>query len=161
MTDKTQPQSAGDGNPQFKITGLKTFIGNEGHGFNATLHINGKKAAFVIDDASGGDYDFHWFDPELRKLFADYVQSLPPYPSCLEGEPPIPHNFDTALGDIVSKHEIKTRLARLCRTKTLFRIKGETYRDGEWRTLKAPLNELTVSYLVKKYGTQLDTIYQP
>ena len=46
----------------YTIKGLKSFRGNEGHGFNATLYRDGKKVCFVMDSAQGGEMDFEWCD---------------------------------------------------------------------------------------------------
>ena len=87
----------------YTVKNVKTFIGNEGHGFNATLHRGKKKVAFVCDDASGGDVHFDWvpeyskipsgsfnfskaeesvvseiFSDEEEKLFSSHCKSLPP-----------------------------------------------------------------------------------
>jgi len=54
--------AAVSGNPSYTVKGVKSFIGNEGHGFNATLYRDGKAVAFVYDDASGGPVAFEWKD---------------------------------------------------------------------------------------------------
>lgn len=48
--------------PVYTLKSVKTFIGREGHGFNAVLCRDGKPVADVLDDASGGPVDFHWRD---------------------------------------------------------------------------------------------------
>lgn len=48
--------------PVYTVKGIKTFIGMEGHGYNATLYRDGKAVAFAIDDASGGDLQIEWKD---------------------------------------------------------------------------------------------------
>lgn len=67
-TAKPEPRAiakavaAVSGNPSYSVKGVKSFIGNEGHGFNATLYRDGKAVAFVYDDASGGPVAFEWKD---------------------------------------------------------------------------------------------------
>ena len=46
----------------YSVKGVKTFRGNEGYGFNATLYKDGKAIAFVYDDANGGCYSYEWKD---------------------------------------------------------------------------------------------------
>jgi hypothetical protein len=61
--------------PVYTIKGLKTFTGNEGQGYNVSLYRNGKRVAFVIDDASGGEVDFQWCDhnaPRVEFQNADF-----------------------------------------------------------------------------------------
>lgn len=64
------------------VKSVKTFMGTDAPGYNATLIVNGKKAAIVVDDGGGGPVSFHWSDPEVERLFNAYVESLPPI-SCL------------------------------------------------------------------------------
>ena len=40
-----------------QIKHMKTCIGREGYGFNASLYVDGKKIAFIMDDANGGPED--------------------------------------------------------------------------------------------------------
>src|SRR5262245_60790680 len=47
----------------YTITKIKTFIGREGHGLNATITKDGKAICFVRDDASGGPVDFDYRNP--------------------------------------------------------------------------------------------------
>ena len=50
------------GHPTYTVKGIKTFVGMEGHGYNASLYRDGKLVAFVIDDASGGSLQIEWKD---------------------------------------------------------------------------------------------------
>ncbi len=47
---------------KYTVNAVKTFMGREGYGFNCNLLCNGKKVAFVIDDASGGMINIQWLD---------------------------------------------------------------------------------------------------
>lgn len=46
----------------YSVSGLKTFTGMEGQGFNANLLRQGRKVATVRDDASGGPLWVEWED---------------------------------------------------------------------------------------------------
>ena len=59
------------------VAKVKSFIGNEGYGFNADLLADGKKVAFVMDAAWGGEYEFDWVNPEAQAQVEAYVKSLP------------------------------------------------------------------------------------
>lgn len=50
------------GHSTYTVKGIKTFVGMEGHGYNASLYRDGKLVAFVIDDASGGSLQIEWKD---------------------------------------------------------------------------------------------------
>lgn len=43
-----------------QVKNVKSFVGMEGHGFNCSLYIDGKKVAFVIDEANGGEFHYQW-----------------------------------------------------------------------------------------------------
>jgi len=72
----------------FELRGLKTFIGREGHGFNANLFFRGKKVAFTYDDASGGPVDIDFTDPNgpIEKEINAWVKEQPKikHPACPE-----------------------------------------------------------------------------
>ena len=52
--------------PEFTLTKVKTFIGNEGHGLNAEITMDGKPVAFVLDEANGGMIQVDWFSVQGR-----------------------------------------------------------------------------------------------
>ena len=47
----------------YTLTKIKTFLGNEGHGLNATICCDGKPIAFVLDDANGGAIQVDFRNP--------------------------------------------------------------------------------------------------
>lgn len=63
---------------QLTLKGVKTFKGMEGHGFNATLYCNNKKAALLIDSARGGPLGIQWANAEMKKAVLDIVAVQPP-----------------------------------------------------------------------------------
>lgn len=66
--------------PIITLKNVKTFIGREGYGFNATLYVDGIKTAFAFDDASGGGTDYDVFDKVKFQEVNDYAKSLPKEP---------------------------------------------------------------------------------
>lgn len=57
----------------YTVKAIKTFIGMEGHGFNADLYLNNNKIAFVYDDASGGEIHFEFKTPNQETDFQDFA----------------------------------------------------------------------------------------
>ena len=57
----------------YTVKAIKTFIGMEGHGFNADLYLNNNKIAFVYDDASGGEINFQFNTPEQETDFQKFA----------------------------------------------------------------------------------------
>lgn len=54
----------------YSVKNVKTFMGNKGYGFNASLYEDGKRVALVIDDAWGGCLQFQWSDKDVEKRIA-------------------------------------------------------------------------------------------
>ena len=157
--------------PKLEAKGIKTFLGSEGHGFNATLWVNGRKAATVIDSADGGTYRWHWTDKFAEKIFEAYVGTLPEEvhywePTPINGPKPEPtatNSFtfkpdaDSVMGKLVDDALNARRFARLMKTKTVFRLKSD--KDGDWRTLNGgPYSPAARAWLEKKYGDDLGEI---
>lgn len=62
---------------EFSLKVNKTFMGREGHGFNATLYRNGKKVADIHDMADGGICGFYWRNMQDEYRFEELVKKLP------------------------------------------------------------------------------------
>jgi len=137
----------------YTVRNVKTFIGMEGHGFNATLCRDGKPIAFVIDDANGGCLHFQWTIPAEEAVLEAVCKQMPP--TEFEGMS-ITYNPDRLLSRLVDDHENDKRLKRIAKKKTLFRVKGDD--PDEWRTLNITGKTASL-YLAKKYGEQLETVY--
>lgn len=167
--------------PVYTIKGYKSFIGNEGHGYNLTLCRDGVKVAFVIDDASGGEVDFQWADrgkhkdvevptrdgkgvahlfsgtPEEAKLYAFLKGKMTP--PMFEGDTErqtTPDIFVAGLIDALEKEKAEQKLWKLCRTCTLIRITGDA--EDAYRVVKAPLTDKVRAALTaqaKKSGKEV------
>ena len=132
-----------------EVKNTKSFVGQEGHGFNADLYLGRVKLAFVIDDASGGPVDFQWYgktreeqDANKEKALA-YVKALPPIPlpaNAEEWERSLyPGGFRTQdlewlVSDLVDDALHAKRLARLKQQSVLFRLPGQP--EGEFIKVK-------------------------
>lgn len=136
----------------YNVKGIKSFIEMEGYGFNATLYRDKKKVAFIIDSAQGGEYDYQWYDKAEEKILSDYCASLPKY-TAYDMEMSV--SPDSLLAELVDTYENKKRFARLCKTNTLIRLKGDA--DGEYHKFKYPYNDAMKKHLKDKYG---DTVIE-
>ena len=80
---QNQSQSSTPAHP-YSVSGVKSFRGREGYGFNANLHRDGRKVAFVIDEADGGMLRFEWHGKDAatraadEQALADYCATLAP-----------------------------------------------------------------------------------
>ena len=166
---------------KYEVKGVKSFRGMEGYGFNATLYRNGKKVAFVMDSAQGGEYDYEWVDykkprvdvpivelqgkstksykgtPE-EKLFHEHCLAIPPEEKeYFKGKPEMYNMIpDSYMGQLVDEFEHKKWLKRNCKNKTLFRLVGD--KEDEFRTIKHPYDEHVKKYLEDKLGKKLKVI---
>lgn len=68
--------------PTFTLTGIKRFLGREGHGLNATIKMDGKAVATVLDSGNGGETTVDWYDgkrkshnEEARKACAEVAEA--------------------------------------------------------------------------------------
>jgi hypothetical protein len=66
---------------KLEIKGLKTWKTDDGGGYQYTLMVDGRRAAFVHNDGNGGGSRFDTTprvgDDKLFEQFADYVAALP------------------------------------------------------------------------------------
>jgi len=162
---------------KYIVKNVKTFIGIEGQGFNASLYRNGKKVAFVIDSANGGNFNFSWEDwkkpkvdinittdngkphtfkgtPE-EKIFYEFIETLPKeknsyFPDGMKINP------DIFISELVEKFEEERYIKRNLKTKYLFQI-GNKIGSTEYQTIKRKPNitkEMVLQYIKKTYPNQ-------
>lgn len=113
---------------KYSVSGVKTFMGMEGHGFNANLHEDGKKVAFVIDDANGGCYNWRWLDNSAKERLDAYLKADPKWSK---------ETFEVAdqfIGSLLDDYESDKKLKALCKRKTVVHVKSEA--DIDYHTFK-------------------------
>ena len=156
----------------FTIKGLRTFQGLEGQGFNASLYCKGKKVAFVIDSANGGDYEYQWVDykePSVtintrtydgkpntykgtpcEKILTEHSASL--QPEDFEGTALLPNN-DTILNNLVIKSLEDRDFKIKCKSKTL--VITADCKNHSYIQFKHPYGAGIKAHIEKKYGKKL------
>ena len=124
----------------YTIKGLKTFIGNEGHGYNVSLYRDGIRIAFIINDASGGEVDFQWLDwkgghslEEMTLLKSLEGKMSPPR---WEGDTESQTTPEDFVVSLITDLEYDKKLRGLCKKNTLIRITGDP--EDAYRTVKLP-----------------------
>ena len=167
----------------YTIKNVKKFRGMEGTGFNLNLLRDGKKVAFVMDEGCGAEPCFEWVDeakPKVDVPWLNFQQEPISILRCspeeaalyesLRGQTIKMDNFrggtitmavdpEMFVGDLFEKYENDKRFARLCKTKTLFRLKGD--KEGEWRALTVhgvSFNKAAKDKIISKYGDQVEEI---
>lgn len=170
-TAKPEPKAiakavaAVSGNPSYTVKGVKSFIGNEGHGFNATLYRDGKAVAFVYDDASGGPVAFEWKDRDgglvevetrthdgrpwtvkmthEERAYHTFVSAMPK--QSFEGME-LDVTMDIHVSDLVNDALLLKDVARMTKGKVAF-IKA----DGKLYTAKCEPNEKNIAAIKAKH----------
>ena len=153
--------------PTIELKKVKTFLGREGYGLNADVYINGVKAAFVRDDASGGEIDFDIFDNAAFKVLTDYAASLPAVPIDF-GDGPISRDGkvlttqpDAAqLVDEAYNEYEKAKFVKGLGKKMMFAIMigvpgANSYREVKFKIPLAAIDKARLQGYVNEYKTKL------
>jgi hypothetical protein len=152
-------------NMALSVKGVKGFIGMEGRGFNATLYLNGKKVAFVIDSAQGGNIDYQWegktrderdANESLVKKFIDSLPSTaldadaPEWKKSMYPDGMVKPDLDVVVCKLVDDVENEARLKRLKKTNVVFVTPNLS--AGQMMTMKHNGNvEQAMEYLKKQH----------
>ncbi|ATS92218.1 hypothetical protein [Stenotrophomonas phage DLP4] len=117
----------------YTVKGLKSFIGNEGSGYNASIYRDGKLVAFAYDDASGGCLNIEWKVEGEHELMKAYVHSLPKVPEF--------EAVESFVDDLVNDAFLLKDAAKLTKGKVAI------LKDGKLYTIKASNGVVTPQFL--------------
>jgi hypothetical protein len=165
--------------PDYTVKNIKSFMGTDMPGYNATLYCDGKAVADVINDGGGGETDIHWKDykqpsvsvpwknykdepftinctPEEAKLY-EFLRgktwSMPEIDSKVHQ-----HEPDTYIGELVEDVENQKRITathkRWIKTKVVIKLKDAP--EGTYRTFTTPFTKKSKDFIVNKYGDQIE-----
>lgn len=163
--------------PVYTVSGIKTFRGHEGDGFNANLLKDGKKVALVMDDASGGESRFEWVDYKAPRVAVPWVnyQGNPFTLECTPEEASLYEHIrgkhwsfdgedrgqiDPALfvSELVDSYETSKKLKKWCKTQTVFRLEGDAI--GSYRLLRIPYSDPRArDFLIRTHGVKITELY--
>jgi len=162
--------------PNYAVKNVKSFMGLDMPGYNATLYCDGKAVALVINDGGGGETDIQWKDYDSPRIDVPWKNSkgeafnirCTPLEAQLyehirgktwkceelnfEGD----MDPETFVGQLVDQFEQEKTHKRWIKNQTVFRLKDQT--EGEFRTLKMPFCKKAKDYIVNKYGDNVDYI---
>ena len=161
----------------YEVKNVKGFMGSDCPGYNATLYRDGKKVALVINDGSGGQETVHWYDVEAPRVdFATnnykgdsgVMRCTPEQAMLMEhlkgkkvaqdevmGEPEM--SLGMFLAGLVDDFENNKRFKKMCKSKTLYRVKGD--KQDVYRVCHYSFNRAVKSALEMKFGDQLEVIF--
>lgn len=139
--------------PGFELKGLKWFRGMEGDGFNVTVLKDGKKLAFVMDDARGGEYDYEFVSEAAEKELKAIVEAKRleiPAAKMFHGTPDRDlFSMDSMICDMCSAFDFEKKMRRATKTKTVFLTPDLS--EGEARVINRPYDPTVGEGLRKKY----------
>jgi len=148
-----------------ELKNIKEAGGEETPRFEATLYLDGKKAAIVSNGGTGGCNCYHWFDQILGKSefgarFNAYAKEQNPVPAIMPDGKPATESFtryfhtevmDTEVFKMLDAAANAKKLKRLCGSKTLAHLPGETYKKGEWSVFKVKFSPEVKAQLEAKH----------
>jgi hypothetical protein len=131
-----------------ELKSIKEIPGDETPCFQATLYLEGVKAAIVSNSGRGGCNHYHWFDQKAGKSalcerFLAYAKEQNPNEKF--------EVMDTEIFAILDAAANAKKLKRLCATKTLARLFGETYKKGEYSVFNVKFTPKVKAELISKY----------
>ena len=130
------------------------FQSHETSCFSATIYMDGKSTGTSASNGGYGGCHEYW-GGDAHKRLTEYAKTLPKIKTNfdLDGEPFYMEQdadslVDAALNEFLTQRDLK----RMCSTKTCFRIPNETYKEGEYHTLKNKFSPEAKAFLINKYG---------
>lgn len=135
---------------EYTVKNVKTFVGHDGQGFNASLYCNGKKVATVVDTAFGGPIDFHFDKREDEQAYIDFCKSQPQvecYGTMLDMD------TDIYVSELVNTFLENKELKRRCKKNTLV-VTKDCEKDSFY-VYKVVFNENIKKQLEEKHGDDL------
>jgi len=135
----------------YEIKGLKTFMGMEGYGANASLYYKGKKIAFIIDDGNGGCLNIDYLDGHHRntpKHITEFLKTLPSFTNKEQGfefrEDEIDRVDEEDFCNILINHKLDQREFKKCLNKV------SVLTDDKIASYKAKASDLDKKYNFKE-----------
>jgi len=107
--------------------------------FEASLYIDGKKAAIVSNDGNGGSNYYYFEDKKLAKAFDVYCKNLPPVTFKSNGkEYTLENDSDLVVSELLEKAELLKNQKKICKNNTVFKLKKDV--EGAYRIIKVPFS---------------------
>jgi hypothetical protein len=165
--------------PTYTVKNIKSFMGLDFPGYNATLYCDGKAVAEVIQDGGGGPTDISWKDhksprvnvPWKNSKDEDFTMPCTPEEAKLYehirgkawtfeemDNKVFQHDPETFLGEIIedaiaAKAVVATHKRWI---KTLVCVKMKDTPEGSFTTFKTTFTKKAKDFIVNKYGDKIE-----
>lgn len=146
--------------PKYTVSKIRTFIGNEGHGFNATLHRDGKVVAEMINDASGGSIDFRWLDrskgsSKEEEIYRDYIKEFRPDDKIGSGDDQYLY-LDLFAEELVDAELSARTWKRICKKNTIVQIGKDigTEKYRRFNGIGIEVRKFVLEFVTKRFQGQ-------
>lgn len=157
----------------YEFKNSKKMRGMDGLAWSGNLFLDGVKVAYVINGGSGAPTEFEWVDrfgPKVDLNLVNHEGKPYVYRATVEeaklmehikgktidhgyGMGPTPMEIDDFVGNLADDLDVEAKLKRQCKTKTLFRLKGEE--PEAYRVSNQPFSKAVKDVFIKKYGDQI------
>jgi hypothetical protein len=136
----------------YTVKGFKTGPSREfgPNGAYSFTIMRGKiKVAEVFEEGNGGEVDVHFYNKEEEKDFRKYaIENCKP----IEGFEHLEPDLFGYIAQMAGEYEEEKRLKRICKTKTVVKLKGA--KDGDYLVFKAPYSIAVKNIIVKKHDVE-------
>lgn len=123
-------------------------MSDETNCFSASIYLDGKKVGKASNSGRGGCNRYDWNSREVGEKIQKWA-------SIQETRYEF-DKLDQIVDNLLYKWEEIKYLKKACKTKTLFRLKGD--REDTWRTVKAAWSQAVHDFMKKKYGDKIERI---
>ena len=143
---------------KYTVKKVRTFMGREGHGFNAELLCDGVPVAFVINEANGGMVRFQWYkEPAQRHADISALNDHLSGKSFTFKETTLEMDPDMFVSLLVDEYMTLLAMKRRCAKHTCYRLAGQG--EGEYMSVPVVFCAEVAAMLRKQYGDKLVYIY--
>lgn len=159
---------------KYTVRKVKTFVGHEGHGFNAELLRDGVPVAFALDEGNGGGVRFDWYDRTYAPFKLERTDGGNPVTLKIPVEAAVLHehikgqtrtaygeafplSMDMFVSELIDAYETERTIKRKCKKTTCYRLVGQ--KPGEYMQTAMVYSKELADKIRAKYGEKLDFIY--
>ena len=137
-----------------QIKAYKEFHGHDGNGYEASIWVDGKRTAIVVEDGWGGGLQFHPLDHDRYEALKAKVESLPPYIwddkfAELAGEE-TPMDLELYLGDLIefAANAKNRKVTTKSPDGTFYTWDGSPYKKANHEKIQAQITKVNDGHIV-------------